>query len=151
MELYTEDRNTIRYRIAHKQDLQEIVHLMSELGYRTNVTDLQTTLEQIRSGQGEVFVAEVNEKVVGCINAIIDVRLAEGRTGEIVSLVVNERYRGNGIGKGLTEYAEKWLLTRTNKIRIRANALREDAHRFYLGLGYSEMKKQKVFTKELES
>ncbi len=66
---------------------------------------------------------------------------------EIVSLVVNEGARGKGLGKRLVEVAEKWLLSYTSEIRVRANAKREQAHKFYKGMGYSISKKQVVLSK----
>jgi len=52
---------------------------------------------------------------------------------EIVSLVVSESARGQGIGKALVLAAESWANTRVNKIRVRANSTREEAHDFYMG------------------
>ena len=95
----------------------------------------------------EVFVAKIHDRVVGCVGAIIDVRLATGISGEIVSLVVSEPHRGNGIGRGLVEVAESWLTQRVVKIRVRANSIRSEAHAFYLKMGYQESKTQKIFEK----
>lgn len=103
----------------------------------------------MRAQGGEVLVAELGGVVVGCINAIIDIRLAEGKSGEIVSLVVSEGHRGMGIGKALVKTAESWLSSRCDNIRVRANAIRRDAHEFYRSLGYQEIKSQKVFTKNV--
>lgn len=139
----------VEYRIATKKDLPEMVNLMSDLGYRTNVKKLTAALELIRSQSGEVFVADDGKHIIGCINAIIDVRLAEGSTGEIVSLVIDKQHRGKGVGKGLLKYAEQWLTTKTGMVRIRANTLRTNAHRFYLDKGYNEIKEQKIFMKKL--
>ena len=56
--------------------------------------------------------------------------LAEGKVGEIVSLVVKPPARGTGIGKGLLQKATEWLQTRgCAQIRVRANENRAEAQR----------------------
>ena len=135
------------YRKLKQEDLPVIVQLMSQLGYRHTVSSLTDNVEYVRTKNGEIFVAELSGKVVGCISAILDARLAEGVTGELVSLVVNESARGKGIGKGLVSTAEKWLIRYTKVIRVRANETREEAHQFYQSLGYAKSKKQIVFSK----
>ena len=124
--------------------------LMNTLGYSVDSdTTLETRIAAIRAQDGDVFVAERDGQVVGCINTIIDIRLAEGITGEIVSLVVAEGERGMGIGKGLIKVAEEWLDGRCDQIRIRANAKRANSHQFYERLGYNQIKQQKIFIKKL--
>lgn len=147
----------VTYRVFEAGDEYALVELMEELGYEISVDSVIDRVGKIRRNSGEVIVAEgvvgVSESeqggLLGCINAIIDVRLAEGVCGEVVSLVVAEHSRGAGVGKGLTLAAESWLRLRCDRIRVRANALRERAHSFYRSLGYEEIKTQKIFIKHL--
>jgi N-acetylglutamate synthase-like GNAT family acetyltransferase len=140
----------IIYRKAVKQDIETIRELLKELGYDVDGRTLSRRIAAIRDQGGEVIVASINGLAVGCVNTIIDIRLAEGLTGEIVSLVVSAMHRGEGIGKGLVSHAEAWLKTKgCNRIRVRANAVRKEAHRFYLKLGFKEIKTQKIFTKSM--
>ena len=122
---------------------------MSELGYEVDRNTLCRRIDSIRAHGGEVIVAEAGGEVIGCINSIIDIRLAEGKTGEIVSLVVSKEHRGLGIGKALVKSAESWLGSRCDIIRVRANTIRNEAHDFYKLLGYKEIKSQKIFTKNV--
>jgi len=150
----TNDENLKLYkypmiRICTDEDLSNLVLLLKELGYSMSEPVLNGHIEAIRSQNGEVFVKEHHGKIVGCINAIIDVRLAEGLCGELVSLVVSESYRGKGIGKELVGYAERWLSERCNVIRVRANSNRQEAHKIYERLGYNEIKSQKIFMKNV--
>lgn len=132
-----------------KVDLKYVQSLMSELGYLISEEDLLTNITEIQQQGGTIFVAEANSQLIGCICAMIDARLAEGVYGEIVSLIVSEKYRGGGVGKCLVKTSEKWLRKRVQKIRVRANEVRTDAHSFYRRLGYEEVKNQKVFIKTL--
>lgn len=135
------------YREFKDADQVGLVSLMSALGYKADCNTLCRRIGDIRAQGGEVLVAELKGVVVGCINAIIDIRLAEGKSGEIVSLVVPEQCRGMGIGKALVKSAESWLSTRCDIIRVRANVIRREAHDLYQLLGYKEVKSQKVFVK----
>ena len=140
----------IIYRKAINGDIKVIRELLKELGYDVDESALFHRINAIRNQGGEVIVASINGLVVGCVNTIIDIRLAEGLTAEIVSLVVSAMHRGKGIGKGLVSHAESWFKDkRCNTIRVRANAVRKKAHKFYLGIGFKEIKTQKIFSKKI--
>jgi len=98
---------------------------------------------------GEIFVAEKNGEAIGSVCVLIDARLAEGVYAEIVSLIVSEKEQGKGIGKELVKKAEAWASKRVNKIRVRANEIRNSAHAFYKNQGYEEIKTQKIFIKKM--
>ena len=132
-----------------ERDLGKLKILMGELGYSLELNELIINIEAINKKGGSIFVAEAEAQLVGSICAIIDVRLAEGVYGEIVSLIVSEGYRGSGVGRKLVGEAEKWVSNHANKIRVRANEIRSDAHLFYKSQGYQEIKSQKVFKKLL--
>jgi len=141
---------SIIYRIVSSKDINALVGLMQELGYKVETNTLIHRLDNIKAQGGEVIVAEINNIVIGCIHALIDIRLAEGKAGEIVSLVVSIDHRSSGVGKKLTLQAESWLKEKgCSKIRIRANELRTKAHNFYLSQGFIEVKKQKIFEKKI--
>lgn len=137
----------IRFRKYEEDDLSQLQHLMEELGYSVETTELRKNIEEINKRDGRVIIAEEKQKVVGSICVIIDARLAEGVYAEIVSLVVDSTARGKGIGRGLVEKAEQWASGKACKIRVRANEIRNDAHSFYEALGYNCIKKQKIFIK----
>ena len=136
-------------RKYHDSDLGNLVELMAQLGYQHTERSLSENICAVRESGGEIFVADSRSKVCGCICAIFDIRLAAGINGEIVSLVVDRSARGMGVGKGLVAQAESWLKQRTNRLRVRANSVRSEAHNFYESLGYSLSKTQSVFTKNV--
>lgn len=140
---------TMIYRKYSKADSATLASLMLALGYDVDHNTLLNRIDDIRAHGGDVLVAEMEGVVIGCINPIIDIRLAEGKAGEIVSLIVSEEYRGLGVGKALVNNAESWLSSRCSIIRIRANTVRDEAHNFYNALGYQELKSQKVFIKHV--
>jgi ribosomal protein S18 acetylase RimI-like enzyme len=136
---------TIRQLIP--DDIKIVQQLMHELGYPLNEEELHFNINMINKKGGIILVAELGENVVGCLSAVINVSLAEGMFGEIVSLVVSRECRGIGIGKCLVKQAEDWLKPKVDKIRIRANSIRLEAHKFYKSLGYKEVKTQISFIK----
>ena len=138
---------TISYRRFQQTDLHGLIKLMFELGYPTKEEEFKKTTREIIKRDGMIFIAEEDGRIIGSSCAIIDVRLAEGVFGEIVSLVVSENFRGCGVGKHLVQMSEEWIYKRVNNVRIRANVIRDDAHSFYGHLGYKEKKEQKVFIK----
>ncbi len=137
------------FRPASSAGYLELKSLLEQLGYELTVRNIADNIREIRARGGEVFVAVVNGRITGCVAAIIDVRLAEGIVGEIVSLVVAESARGQGIGKGLVNHAEQWLAQSVSTVRVRANVVREAAHKFYESGGYQLVKTQKLFKKTL--
>jgi N-acetylglutamate synthase-like GNAT family acetyltransferase len=94
-----------------------------------------------------VLVAENGRhQIIGCVHVLIDYRLAEGRRGEISSIVVDDRRRNGGIGPMLVQAAAAWLKTQSvGRLRVRCNVVRDRAHRFYDKLGFRQTKQQKVF------
>ncbi len=139
----------ISIRPYRNTDLNELILLMDELGYPLDRHDLQGNIEMIFKREGAILVAEKESQIIASICAITDVRLAEGVYGEIVSLIVSKDYRNMGVGRKLVAEAEKWLGKYVGKIRVRANTVRGDAHKFYERQGYTEIKSQKLFKKDL--
>ncbi|MCF8077940.1 MAG: GNAT family N-acetyltransferase [Desulfobacterales bacterium] len=136
-----------KIRRFRQDDIPFVQQLMHELGYPIHEEEVRFNIDQIHRRNGIVVVAESGGKVVGCLSALINAGLAEGMFGEIVSLVVSKEYRGAGIGRRLVTQAEEWLKPQVGKIRVRANSIRQDAHRFYKSLGYKEIKTQVSFIK----
>ena len=71
----------------------------------------------------------------------------------LISIILRKSYAGahygmldKGIGADLVAAAQKWLQARgIGSLRVRCNAVRDRAHRFYERLGFRLTKSQKVF------
>ena len=69
---------------------------------------------------------------------------------EIGGLVVSGGHREEGIGEALLAACEVWAIGRGHReLRVRSNAVRERAHRFYLRHGYAVEKTSLTFHKAL--
>lgn len=138
----------LKFREAVQDDTDELVKLMLELGYKVKRNELSCRIKLIKSRGDKLIVAEKEGVIAGVVQALIDIRLAEGKVGEIVSLVVRDELRGKGIGKALIKQAKESLTTSgCTSIRVRANEIRKEAHEFYKDLGFIEKKTQKIFEK----
>ncbi len=142
----------ITYREIETNNIPQLVGLIKQLGYDVTVDELKIRLELITSNKkGTVFVAENSkQRLVECVQAMIDTRLAGGTFGEIVSLVTDISVRGQGIGKQLIEESVKWLKAKgQTRLRVRCNSIRNETHKFYNYLGFVERKSQKISEKPI--
>jgi len=139
----------INLRYASLKDVPAIVQLLEELGYKSEDKLIYDRILKIKERNGQVIVAiSESQEVLGCVHVFIDLRLAEGEIGEVVSLVVRNDERGQGIGKKLLDKAQNWIFRKgCYNVRVRANAVREQAHLFYQHQGFQEIKSQKVLQK----
>jgi len=126
-------------------DSERIAELNQVLGYQPTPSLVLNQLSAILSESNHFgFVAEVDNRIVGYIHGFISLRLTTAPFAEIGGLVVDPSYRSRGIGKKLVEHFELQL-PYIDKVRVRCNVKRNDAHAFYLALNYQEKKEQKVF------
>lgn len=86
-----------------------------------------------------VFVAELDGHVVGMFQRTFIRHLQRGgeRVSEIESVVVDEPFRGRGIGAAMMRRAiEEARAAGCTRIQLTSNVARADAHRFYKRLGF---------------
>ncbi|MBI1782865.1 MAG: GNAT family N-acetyltransferase [Sphingobacteriales bacterium] len=135
----------IIYRTAMISDAADMAVLNTQLGYPSTTESLTQNLEKVLIlPDNIVFVAEHHHKVVGWTNIRLNSTIESGTVCEIWGLIVDEAYRGNGIGKELIQRAKEWTKQQgINKLRVRTNVKRKDAHRFYFREGFTETKEQK--------
>ena len=134
-----------------------MARLAGELGYPSTREQVAARLDEILDRTDHaVFVAESDEvgdggkRVTGWIHAFVQRTIESDPTVEICGLVVAEGSRGCGIGRLLMEQAERWGRgTRCSTMTVRSNIVRERAHKFYQRLGYSLVKTQRVFRKQV--
>ena len=88
---------------------------------------------------GVILVARDSNKVVGMVSILYTVSTALGeRVGILEDFVVLPKYRGKGVGLELLSYALDFSKQKDCKrITLLTDDDNEDAHRFYLRLGFS--------------
>lgn len=111
-------------RPSEKRDEPEIIECQSELqdaeykvdknrktGVSTAKKYLQYIYKELSGKKGGIFVAELNDAIVGLIIMYIDKNEIEEIDGShlyISDLVIRKQYRNQGIGQQLMRFAEKF-------------------------------------------
>lgn len=128
-------------------DAETVTHLSKQLGYEISIDQTSKNIDSILKEENcEAFVAVHDKKVVGWITVAFTTTIESPPFCEIRGLVVDEQYRKNNIGKMLIEKVKQWCREKKcERLRLRCNVKRTDTHKFYLHLGFTEKKEQKVF------
>lgn len=138
-------------RMLHK-DLPSVATLCAELGYPVSLDELTQRFSLIDVSSTHILVVAEDGRqcVTGFVHVGASLALTDRVRCEIMGLVVTARERRKGIGKRLVAFAEEWACGQGyERIRVRSQALREEAQDFYRELGFELKKIQNVFVKEL--
>lgn len=132
-------------------DAPALSGLLGQLGYSVTERQVAQRLALITASGGSVLAAEdASGAIKGCVQAAVDLRLAEGRMAELVSLVVDDSCRGQGLGRLLVDAVAEWARAQGfTALRVRCNVVRDDARSFYQRLGFTALKEQAVLLKPL--
>jgi GNAT superfamily N-acetyltransferase len=146
-------KNGIEIRKANEADFMGLAGLVAEkdFGYPTDAELLRKRLIDLLSSGDLILVAVYGIELVGMILLHQTRFLHRPPDGRIVSLVVAEKFRSEGIGALLIEEAEKnFKFWECGRIEVSSGIKREAAHRFYLREGFSEAPRRfiKIITKE---
>jgi GNAT superfamily N-acetyltransferase len=144
----THEKPVIRRAVAG--DEAAIAELSGELGYPAETADIERRLVALPPDD-DVWVATIDDAVVGWIHCSLRRTLVGEPRIEILGNVVGELWRGRGVGRALMAQAERSALDRgVSVVRLRTGSQRAGAHEFYRAVGYRDQKTQLVFVRELE-
>lgn len=137
----------IRVRRMKKKDAADVALLSAQLGYPLSEKQILKNIKAVRKNkEHDAFVAKDNKKITGWIGVAKIIMIESAPYCEINGLVVDEDYRGKGIGKILIEKAKQWGREKAlATMRVRCNVKRTETHSFYTHLGFTEIKEQKNF------
>jgi GNAT superfamily N-acetyltransferase len=139
-------------REARLNDAARLAELSGQLGYPSTHDQVESRLREIQAtAEHAVFVAELaTGEVAGALGVFVMRTMEADPRAEIGGLVVDERYRSQGLGQRLMERAEEWAREKhCAEVGLRSNVIRDRAHAFYERLGYRVVKTQKSFRKIL--
>lgn len=144
------DELTASVREALVADVPRLVALASQLGYDITAKHVEKLLRS-PSENATILVAVVPRAgVIGWVAVSEHESIISARRAEIEGLVVEDEFRGHRIGALLVESAEEWGRRRgCTTLRLLSNVVRERAHTFYENLGYTLLKTQHAFQKNL--
>lgn len=128
-------------RMATVQDIPALCMLMGELG--GNPITQEGMLNRLKMTENSetdtIYIYEIDNLVKGVLVFRIHENIREvSRYGEIGIIVVHSSDKRNGIGKRLMTFAEQLAkqLNCKGTYLISGFARKDEAHRFYLELGY---------------
>ncbi|AXI02482.1 GNAT family N-acetyltransferase [Aquirhabdus parva] len=138
-------------RKAQLGDAEILAELSRQLGYPSTVAEVLERLEAILSQlDHHVLIAEIHGQVVGWVHIFTAYRVESSPFAEIGGLVVDQNFRGKGIGLELVIQSKQWASDQgLGQIRVRSNVMREAAHRFYQRIGFEQSKTSIVFSMQI--
>ena len=137
-------------RAATADDASAMSDLLDQLGYPAPAYAMPGRLERMLAEPGQhVLVAEEDGRVVGLATVIVrHVINADEPFGRLASVVVDDAWRGRGIGTTLVREAERICAAAgCAQMEVTSRVHRSRAHEFYRRLGYTA--KPERFIKKL--
>ena len=130
----------VSYREAVVNDIPALAQLMGSLGYPTTTHEMVKRFEQLVKYPYHTVVGESNGLVVAVMGLHHCFMYEKnGSFVRVAALVVDEQFRGHGIGHSLIQIAETWARELgAVALLLNSGAQRKDAHRFYKRVGFAE-------------
>lgn len=144
----------MNFRKATLADALEIARLTKQLGYSCTLEEAQRRIAAIAGCPDHLLLVCISDeregRIDGWLQACASITVQCGFRVEIVGLIVDAGERKKGVGSLLVAQSEKWAASiGSDRVRVRSNLQREESHRFYEEIGYSETKTQVVYQKEI--
>jgi ribosomal protein S18 acetylase RimI-like enzyme len=139
-------------RRATLADAGRIAELSGVLGYPVDRRVMAERLEHLLPRDNNAIIVAVDgHSTVGWIHGAEHELLEVGRLCEILGLVVDPSTRRCGAGRALVASVEEWAASRgLLQVSVRSNIVRAESHPFYERLGYTRVKTQHSYRKNLE-
>lgn len=117
--------------------IEKLVELVDQLGYKTDEQVLRRNLDLYADS---IFIAEIDKQIIGFLAYhILTPFHTDKKHMRIVSLVVDLKHRGRGVGKRLIQEAEKIAQKEgcdAIELTSAAHRMKSGAHAFYREQGY---------------
>jgi ribosomal protein S18 acetylase RimI-like enzyme len=140
-------------RRATVADACRIAELSGVLGYPVDRGVMSERIEHLLPRDDNAIIVAVDGRsTCGWIHAAEHELLEVGRLCEILGLVVDPSMRRCGAGRALVASVEEWAASRgLLQMSVRSNVVRAESHPFYERLGYTRVKTQHSYRKNLET
>ena len=128
-------------REAGPEDAVDVARLLGQLGYAADAQAVAPRIERHRASAADVLlVGEVEGFVVAFASLHVSMAIEyDGDAGKLSAIVVDDAWRGRGIGRTLVDAVEAEARRRGCVLLfLTTNERRRDAHAFYRALGFEE-------------
>ncbi|WCT14625.1 GNAT family N-acetyltransferase [Mucilaginibacter jinjuensis] len=133
--------NQFIVRDAITEDVSQLSTLITQLGYPCTGEEVQIRFDSVsQNSDYRTLVIIDGNAVIGMAGLVKGFWYEKNGTYvRILAFVVNEEYRGQGVGKQLIKSVEDWAVELGCNAVILSSGNRDErigAHHFYKGLGY---------------
>lgn len=131
----------LHLRPIRRQDISALTGLLSQLGYPTTETELDGRLDHWLDDPSSWLVGAENDGDLIGVAALHVLPLLEvtGKLARLLALVVDERYRGRGVGRTLvTAVEDRARAAGCLALEVNSSRHRTRTHEFYQQLGYED-------------
>jgi len=133
--------NNINIRLANFEDIPHLLPLMAQLGYPTSSKEFTKRFKIFTKLPGYgVAVACENSNIIGLVAWSKSSLFVSNTTRfHIEAIVLDQQYRGSGVGKKLMQFVEEMAKNSSPSIIDLTSGLRrakDGSHEFYKKLGY---------------
>src|SRR5215472_15992027 len=141
----------VRLRPMTRSDMGRCRSLLTQLGYEMTEAELERRFDEVSPApEHSLLGAERAGRVVGLMHVVARPALENPREAVVQAIVVDEGFRGTGVGRRLMVAAEHWGSERAcRSVVLSSNIARAPAHAFYAALGYRVSATSLVLRKEL--
>ncbi|RKR88905.1 N-acetylglutamate synthase-like GNAT family acetyltransferase [Micromonospora pisi] len=143
----------VQLRSVQRRDVPRLAVLLGQLGYPTDEAAVHERLDYWLDDVSSWLVgADDGGDLVGVAALhVIPMLEVTGRFGRLVALVVDDRYRGQGVGYALvTAVEQRAREAGCLRLEVTSSRHRDRAHAFYQRLGYEDASPSKArFLKDL--
>jgi len=140
-------------RPATADDAPAIARLSAELGYPVGESTIARRVGHLLASPSDLLLVAASDEgaVIGWIHGFLSQLIESEYRVEIGGLIVGALYQRRGVGRRLVEAVGQWAREHgAAELSVRCQTKREEAHRFYAGLGFGLAKTQHVFRRPVE-
>jgi GNAT superfamily N-acetyltransferase len=139
------DASETQVRPLRPSDAGSVARLLNQLGYPAEEGEVRTRIEAwARDDRGIAVGVMIEDRLAGCAAVhVIPFFERPGARARLVALVVDAEYRRRGIASALVEQCRNFARRHgATEIEVTSRRTRPEAHRFYPGLGFSDVSDQ---------
>lgn len=141
--------SNIEIVILPSADIYSVIPLLQKLGnYSVSETLIKERLDEMVQQNYECIAVRDGEKVIGTCGLWFQTRHYAGKSVEMDHLIIDDAYRGSGVGKMLADFISGYACQRScNWIELNSYVHNFKSHKFFYNQGF--VAKGYHFVKEL--
>jgi len=145
----TMELQLLRTRHPPEIFLQQLVELLQSEGVKVSLEEIHSRIDKL-PGEDRLLLAVEGERLYGYAHLVIAHDLIDSETAVVVSVIVREDRRRQGVGSRLIAAAETWARqSGRSRLLLRTDVIRTGAHAFFVALGYDGSSTQLEFIRHL--